>query len=53
MGVPELWLVDVREHTVEVRTEPEDGSYRRLETFGVGQAVCPTAFADVSSLFDP
>jgi Uma2 family endonuclease len=57
MGVPELWLVDVRRQTVEVRTEPADGSYRRLETFGIGQAVCPTVFADVSidvaSIFEP
>ena len=57
MGVPELWLVDVRKQTIEVRTDPEDGIYRRVETFGVGQTVAPRAFADVAiavdSIFEP
>jgi Uma2 family endonuclease len=57
MGVPELWLVDVRKQTIEVRTDPEDGICRRVETFGVGQTVAPRAFADVAiavgTIFEP
>ena len=48
MGVPELWLVDVVRQCVEVRTEPADGLYRRVETFAVGQSVSLGAFSDVS-----
>ena len=48
MGVPELWLVDVTRQTIEVRTEPEDGLYRHVETFGVTQSIAPRAFPDVS-----
>lgn len=48
MGVPELWLVDVTRQTIEVRTEPEDGLYRHVETFGVTQSITPRAFPDVT-----
>lgn len=48
LGVPELWLVDVRKQTVEVRTDPDDGIYRRVETLAVGQSIAPRAFPDVS-----
>jgi Uma2 family endonuclease len=48
MGVPELWLVDVTRQTIEVRTEPEDGLYRHVETFGLTQSIAPRAFPDVT-----
>lgn len=48
MGVPELWLVDVTRQTIEVRTEPEDGLYRHVETFGLTQSITPRAFPDVT-----
>ena len=48
MGVPELWLVDVQRQCVEVRTEPEDGAYRRVETFRLGDSLTVRAFPDVT-----
>ncbi len=48
LGVPELWLVDVQRKCVEVRTEPEDGAYRRVETFRLGDSVAVRAFPDVT-----
>ncbi|MBN8610090.1 MAG: Uma2 family endonuclease [Deltaproteobacteria bacterium] len=57
MGVPELWLVDVARQTIEVRTDPEDGLYRHVETFGLAQSIAPRAFPDVSvsvaAIFEP
>ena len=35
-GVPEYWLVDVENQRVEVRTQPENGAYLRLETVARG-----------------
>lgn len=57
MGIPELWLVDVARQTIEVRTDPADGLYRRVETFGIEQSIAPRAFPDVSvsvaAIFEP
>lgn len=47
-GVPEYWVVNLTERIVEVRREPENGTYRRLETFRVGDSIRLIAFPDVS-----
>ena len=41
-------FVDVTRQTIEVRTEPEDGLYRHVETFGLTQSITPRAFPDVT-----
>ncbi len=46
--LPELWLMDVQRKCVEVRTEPEDGAYRRVETFRWGDSLTVRAFPDVT-----
>jgi Uma2 family endonuclease len=38
-GVPEYWVVDLAGRSVEVRTEPEDGVYKRLATARPGDTL--------------
>jgi Uma2 family endonuclease len=47
MGVPELWLVDVQRQCVEVRTDPDQGIFRRVETFGIDDTLALQAFPDL------
>jgi Uma2 family endonuclease len=47
MGVPELWLVDVPRQCVEVRTDPDQGIFRRVETFGMDDTLTLRAFPDI------
>jgi len=46
-GIPEYWLVDVGRGWVEVRTEPVDGRYQRVERHGRKRTLAPRAFPDV------
>ncbi|MBI3183109.1 MAG: Uma2 family endonuclease [Myxococcales bacterium] len=46
-GVPEYWLVDLMERTVEVRTAPSGGRYTHLTTHRAGETLSPAAFPDV------
>lgn len=46
-GVPEYWVVNLPEQIVEVRYQPENGTYRRLETFRSGDSIRLVAFPDV------
>jgi Uma2 family endonuclease len=45
-GVPEYWLVDLLHDRVEVRTEPDGGSYSTLKVFRDGETLRPLAFPD-------
>lgn len=47
MGVPEVWLVDVPRQCVEVRTDPDQGIFRRVETFGTDDTIELKAFPDI------
>jgi Uma2 family endonuclease len=46
-GVPEMWLVDVRNRQVEVYTEPHDLGYGSKVVNKVGEVLVPTAFPDL------
>lgn len=46
-GVPEYWIVDVSGRTIEVRTDPGDGSYRQVRVAGQGDTIRLQAFPDV------
>jgi len=46
-GVPEYWVVNVRDGVVEVHTEIVAGAYTRLEPYRPGAILRPTAFPDV------
>jgi Uma2 family endonuclease len=40
-GIPEYWILNIPNETLEVRTDPIDGKYRSLEVFRPGQTVSP------------
>lgn len=46
-GVPEYWLINLRDGTVEVRSEPSNGVYSTLVTHREG-SIHPQAFPDVT-----
>ncbi len=46
-GVPEYWIVDVSGRTIEVRTEPGEGNYRRVRVARPGESIRLQAFPDV------
>ncbi len=47
-GIPEYWIVDLPEETVEVYTEPSGDGYGALRVVGVDEEVSPGAFGDIS-----
>lgn len=51
-GVPEYWIVDLVHGAVEVRTEPADGQYARMQTYRRGQRIAPVAFPDLELATD-
>ncbi len=40
-GVPDYWLLNLAARTLEVRRQPEDGTYRNLTTYGENEAIAP------------
>ena len=46
-GVPEYWILNIPDGVLEVRTNPADGEYRRVETLRSGQTVSPQLLPDV------
>ena len=46
-GIPELWLVNLREDTLEVYRNPEGSAYRDSARLGRGDSVSPQAFPTV------
>lgn len=53
--VPDYWVVDVPNRRIEVRREPVEGEYRRVEIIGGGQQIAPLELdvepVTVSTLF--
>jgi Uma2 family endonuclease len=47
-GVPEYWIVNVRDGVVEVHTEIVAGSYTRVQPFRPGGVIQLGAFSDVT-----
>ncbi|HEX3694318.1 MAG TPA: Uma2 family endonuclease [Polyangia bacterium] len=50
--VPESWVVNVGERTIERYSEPSSGSYARLTPFRQGETIQPLAFPDVAVRID-
>ena len=48
VGVPEYWIVDVNERTVEVHTRPVDGRYSSVQMLRDGDVLRPTLLPEVS-----
>jgi Uma2 family endonuclease len=47
-GIAEYWILNIPQNVLEVRTEPVDGRYTRLEVLRPGAAVTPRAFPGAS-----
>jgi Uma2 family endonuclease len=45
--VPEYWLVNVEDGSVEVHSEPASGRYTRMTTHRAGEELVVRAFPDV------
>jgi len=46
-GVPEYWIVNAVDREIEVYTEPRNGRYARVETFGRGSTIRLVELSDV------
>jgi Uma2 family endonuclease len=46
-GVPEYWVVNLRDDLIEVHLEPLAGTYTRVTPYASGEMVRPRAFPDV------
>lgn len=51
-GVPEYWIVDLRDQVIEVRSRPERGAYRERRTAERGEALTVPGFPDVEVRVD-
>ncbi len=47
-GIPEIWIVNLRDRRVEVCTEPVDGAYANVRHCAVGDSVAPRHFPDIA-----
>ena len=47
-GIPEYWILNVPQNALEVRTDPVNGRYTRLQTLKPGELITPRAFPQVS-----
>jgi len=47
-GIAEYWVLNIPENVVEVRTEPRNGRYTKVEIFKHGESVSPRAFPEIS-----
>ena len=46
-GVPEAWLVNLRDGWIESNTQPTADGYRSTRRYGLGDTITPQAFPDI------
>ena len=46
-GVPEYWILNLIERTLEIHTSPDGARYASIERVGVGKSAAPRAFPDI------
>lgn len=51
-GIPEYWILNIRQNVLEVRSEPANGRYTRHEILRHGQTVSPLGLPDMSFWVD-
>ena len=51
-AVPEYWIVDVPGRSIEVRTDPVNGTYATMRTYRKGDTVALATFPDVTVAVD-
>ena len=47
-GVPEAWLVNLREDWIESNTQPTENGYRSTRRYALGDIIAPQAFPDLA-----
>ncbi len=47
-GIPEVWIVNLRDRRVESYTEPDGSQYAKTRYFGIGDSISPQAFPDIT-----
>ena len=47
-GVPEYWIVNLRDQRIEVHTDPSPEGYRTVRSVGPGETLSPTRFPDIT-----
>ena len=47
-GVPEAWLVNLREDWIESNTQPTADGYQVTRRYGLGDTIAPQAFPDLA-----
>ncbi len=47
-GIPEVWIVNLRDRRVEVYTEPDGVGYNIVRYYGPGDSVAPLHFPDIA-----
>lgn len=52
-GIPEVWLVNLKEDLLEVSREPREGRYRSIRLLSPSEAASPLAFPEVSLPWAP
>jgi Uma2 family endonuclease len=49
-GLPEFWLIDLADRSVEVHRQPTAGRYTNVERIDIGGSLAPAAFPAISIL---
>ncbi len=47
LGIPEVWIANLRDDRIEVHTEPTPRGYRATRIYQRGDTISPTAFPDI------
>jgi len=47
-GVPEYWIVNISERSIEVHTQPDAGVYRGVRAYRNGESIPLQVFPDVT-----
>ena len=51
-GIPEVWLLDLRNDRLRVYREPDEGEYRQVTVLTRGDKIAPLAFPDLTLTVD-
>ena len=46
--IPEVWIINLRDHRIEIYTDPIDGRYATTRTAHPNQTISPTALPDIT-----
>jgi Uma2 family endonuclease len=52
VGIPEVWIVNLQEESIEVHSQPDKGAYQQHQQLVRGQSVPIPGFADLSVSID-